>query len=461
MTKAAGAAEAAQKQLISAFVKSRRIRGMDFHVNQFGAVGDGISKDTQAIQNAIDACSEAGGGRVVLSRGTFLTGTLFIKSNVELHIDISASLLGSSDIEDYAANVHKQLYRNETHMDRCLIFSCDAENISFSGGGILHGQGEKFPRALADGTPAQRPMLLRYLNCRNIRLQGLKLRNPASWTNAFINCRDIWVDGIDILSRANLNGDGLDFDSCQNVFVSNCKLDCSDDCICLQNSSQGSKCKNILVTNTILCSKWAGMRIGLLSCGDIENVTVTNCIFRDIECSGLKIQAAEGGSLSNMVFSNLIMENVQRPMFLTLNYFRERVDAPEEVPQTGSMKNMRFENIIAAGRPASKNYLRSCMIIDGMPDNPIENITLSGIHYTAVGGGRMEDALRKDIPHHYGKRAECFNYEGSLPAYGLYARHVNGLKLTNLQIDTMNPDERQCTYLEDHTGSQNSDGRCL
>ncbi|MHB1154832.1 MAG: glycoside hydrolase family 28 protein [Eubacteriales bacterium] len=421
---------------------------MDFHVKHFGAAGDGETKDTQAIQHAIDACSEAGGGRVILSEGTFLTGTLFMKSNVEMHIDITAILLGSTEYTDYAANVYRQMYRNESHMDGCLIFSCNADHIAFTGRGTINGQGEKFPQSLADGSAAPRPMLLRYVNCSDIRLKDLKLENPASWTTAFIGCSDIRADGINIRSRANWNGDGLDFDSCQDVFVSNCRLDCSDDCICLQNSVPGSRCRNVMVTNTLMCSKWAGMRIGLLSCGDIENVTVSNCIFRDIECSGLKIQSAEGGVLQNMVFSNLVMENVQRPLFLTLNYFRERVDFAEEVPRTGKLRNLHFQNIRAAGRPGSPDYLTSCMIIDGLPGYPIENITMSGVYYTAAGGGCQEDALR-DIPHHNGRRAESFNYEGALPAYGLYARHVKGLLLTELKIDVMNPDGRQCVYLDD------------
>jgi polygalacturonase len=416
---------------------------MDYDVYQFGAIGDGKTKDTNAIQKTIDICSQQGGGRVILLKGVFLTGTLFMKSDVELHIDVNAILLGSSDIFDYSANTHKQLYRNESNLDRCLIFSCNADNIAFTGRGMIYGQGEKFT------TSGPRPFMLRYLNCRNIRLSGLKLHNPAAWTNAFICCNDIWVDGIDILSRCNLNGDGLDFDCCQNVFVSNCKLDCSDDCICLQNSETDKKCKNIVVTNTIMCSQWAGMRIGLLSCGDIENVTVSNCIFRDIHCSGLKIQSAEGSILQNMVFSNLIMENVQRPLFITLNHYRERVDMPEEISQTSRLQNMTFDNIRATGKPDDEKSLRSCMIIDGLPGYRIENISLSNISYVAVGGGSSDDAARTDIPHHYEKRAECYNYNGSLPAYGLYARHIKGLKLQNVQIDTKKPDKRPMIYFDD------------
>lgn len=421
---------------------------MDYNVREFGAVGDGITKDTEAIQKAIDVCSQKG-GRVVLSEGTFLTGTLFMKSNVDLHLEVNAALVGSSDISDYSLNTYKQLYRDESYMDRCLIFSYNAENISFTGRGSIRGQGDLFKESSENGEKAQRPMLLRYLNCRNIRLYGLKLYDPASWTNAFICCSEIWVDGIHIHSRANLNGDGLDFDCCQKVMISNCILDCSDDCICLQNSVEGKKCSDIVISNILMYSRWAGIRIGPLSCGDIENVTVTNCIFKDIECSAIKIQSAEGGSFKNMIFSNLVMENVQRPLFLTLNQFRFNVDMVDKALKSGELKNIAFNNIQAIGRPDSPLYLRGCMIIDGLPGYRLENISLSNIRYKAVGGGGKEDAERTGIPHHDGKRAECCNYNGSLPAYGLYARHVKGLRLDNIYIDKMEADERIMVYKED------------
>lgn len=134
-----------------------------------------------------------------------------------------------------------------------------------------------------------------------------------------------------IHSRANHNGDGLDFDGCQNVRVSNCAFDTSDDSICLQASRQDRPCRDVVITNCSFCSKWAGIRIGLLSRGNIENVTVSNCIFKDIQDSGLKIQVCEGGIMQNMTFSNLVMTNVPRPIFMTFCQQRACCDAPEEM----------------------------------------------------------------------------------------------------------------------------------
>jgi polygalacturonase len=421
---------------------------MDYNVYHYGAIGDGKAKDTKAIQKAIEVCSENGGGRVILAEGIFLTGTLYMRSRVELHIDIDATLLGSAEYNDYGTDTFKQLYRNEAHMDRCLIYCKDADHIAFTGRGTINGQGELFVPETAGGEATGRPMLIRYLNCTDIRLKDLRLRNPASWTNAFLYCNDIWVNGIDIVSRANHNGDGLDFDGCENVFVSDCKLDCSDDCICLQASRTDKPCKNIVITNSLMTSYWAGIRIGLLSCGNIENVTVTNCIFRDIHCSGLKLQSAEGGILRNMIFSSLIMENVQRPIFATLNHFRENMEEAGPVPETGRLENIQFNQITATGKPDDPKFLRSCIILDGLPEQPLQRISITNLQYTAVGGATIASMRVAEIPRHIGRRAECFNYDGALPAYGIYARNVNGLQLHNVNILTLQPDERPMLVTE-------------
>jgi len=417
---------------------------MDYNVIDFGALGNGNTLDTAAIQKAIDCCSNNGGGNVVFKKGIYLIGTIFLKSNVTIYLEHNSVILGTSDTEYYPSVNCKQMYRNETHMDACLIYADNCENISICGEGTIDGQGNKFSNEF-------RPMLCRYFNCKNIRLSSIKMRRPASWTNAFIGCRDIRVDSIDIISRANANGDGVDFDGCQNVFVSNCSFDCSDDCICLQNSFTDRKCKNIVVTNNIMMSKWAGMRIGLLSCGDIENVTVSNCVFRNIDCSGLKIQSAEGATLQNMTFTNLIMENVLRPIFITLNYFRERTDTSLEINTRSYLRNMSFSNIIANNVDedhfAGDYENPQCITIDSVKDNAIENITLSDIQYTVVGKEKFTKREDNSIPYHTNKRAEGKNYNGDLPAYGLFARNVKNMSLNNVRFSTVKPDARVDKYI--------------
>ena len=133
-------------------------------------------------------------------------------------------------------------------------------------------------------------MLIRFLNCTGIHLSDLTLTNPASWTTAFLYCDDITVTGLTINSQVNWNNDGLDFDGCTNVRVSNCILYCTDDCICLQASDPEKPCRDVVISNCFMTSHWDGIRIGLLSRGDISSVTVTNCLFRNMGAEGIKIQ---------------------------------------------------------------------------------------------------------------------------------------------------------------------------
>lgn len=415
---------------------------MNYNVNHFGALGDNTTDNTLFIQKAIDKCSETGGGKVIISNGTYLSSTLYFRNNVILYIDNNATLKCIADTEKLSTDTHYQMYKKESHMDRCFIYGENVSNIGIVGYGCIHGQGDKFPSN-------NRPMLCRYLNCNNIRINNISFKDPASWTNAFIGCTDIVVDGVNIKSRANNNGDGLDFDGCKNIFVSNCNFDCSDDCICLQNSFFNRVCENAVIQNCIFVSQWAGIRIGLLSCGDIKDVVVNNCIFKDINCSGLKIQSAEGAVISDMIFSNLIMSNIQRPIFITLNYYRERVNSDDLISTPSVVKNLKFNNIIAKSK--EHNYGSkdnpSCMIIDSVDGFYIENIQLNNIEFH----NEIKDkalSIIKNPPHHINKRAEASNYKADLPAFGLYARNVKNLTLDNFQCYNSVIDDKQALFFE-------------
>jgi polygalacturonase len=337
------------------------------------------------------------------------------------------------------------MYKNEPHMDRCLIFAKEAHSFSFEGTGTIDGNGH------GKNFRAQRPMLMRFLNCRHVHLTDLNIINPAAWTSAWLYCDDITVTGIRIHSRVNGNGDGLDFDGCTGVKVNNCSFDTSDDSICLQTSHTEKPCSDITISNCIFVSRWAGIRIGLLSRGNICSVTVTNCIFKNIGDSGLKIQMNEGAELKNMVFTNLIMENVPRPVFMTFCQQRACVDAPEEPAPMKYMGNFIFQNIIVDN---SKGDKHSGFVLTGLPDKRIENITIRDVYMTVAGGGTQEDADRSAIPELdiktlRGWWPEYGLFAGALPAYGLYARHIKGLKTDNFNVRAVNADKRPVRKLDD------------
>ncbi|RME73134.1 MAG: glycoside hydrolase family 28 protein, partial [Verrucomicrobia bacterium] len=315
-------------------------------IRDFGAIPDGTTVNTAAIQAAIDACSEQRAAGVLIAGGAYVTGTLVLKDYVTLHVAAGAELLGSTDIADYPSGMGRNMYKNEPHMDRCLIFARGARHIGITGSGVIDGRGhrENFPNR--DDPGRNRPMMIRFIDCHGIRMRDVTLRNPAAWTSAWLYCSDVVVDGVTIVSRANHNGDGLDFDGCRDVRVSNCSFDTSDDSICLQNSRPGSVCEDVVINNCTFSSKWAGIRIGLLSRGDFNRGTVTNCVFHDIDDSGLKIQMCEGGEMRRMLFANLIMQNVPRPVFMTFGQQRAAADAPPGLAPMKAMGDMVFRNIM-------------------------------------------------------------------------------------------------------------------
>lgn len=423
--------------------------GSIYNVKDFGAVGDGKVKDTKAIQAAIDKCSE-NGGIVYFPNGKYLTGTIYMRSKVTLKLEVSATLLGSPDLADYAENTHYNRYDNEPFLDKCLIYSQDLEDIGFEGPGTIDGQGKNFYNESNPFVP--HPMLLRFLRCKNIRLTGFKIRMPAGWSTAFIECENVVADSLDILS-CHANGDGLDFDSCQNVMVSNCKFDTSDDSICLQNSVKGHPCRNIVVTNCVIKSKWAAVRIGCLSSGDLEDVTFSNCVFHDIQCSGFKIQSAEGGYIRNMVFQNIVMRNVPRPLFITYNYFHLGKDAPTNPPRTGGICNLRFENIKAVYSPDYKHDPAAGVVLMGIPGHYIKNIDLSGIELISAGGWCDDVPDPDSVPELVDKRPEFFVFK-KIPAYGIYARHVKGLRVRDVRLSYDTTDNRPPIVLDDVHNSE-------
>jgi polygalacturonase len=280
-------------------------------------------------------------------------------------------------------------------------------------------------------------------------MRDIHLINPAAWTSAWLYCNNITIDGITIISRSNFNGDGLDFDGCQNVRVSNSNFDNSDDCICLQASLPNKPCKNVTITNCNFTTKWGGIRIGLLSRGDIGYVTVSNCTFKDIQDSGLKIQQNEGGEMSHMTFSNLVMENVPRPVFMTFCQQTASVDTPEgELEPLARMHHMKFDNIIVDN---SKGDRHSAFFLTGIPNHEIENISITNVDFIVSGGVSKEDAKQKEVLEYTNenmKRWPEFYVVKSLPAYGIYARHIKGLNLENISISTNTEDKRMPIILD-------------
>jgi len=382
--------------------------------------------------------------------GTIQFQTNGVEFDTELLVGGQAA---STNIADYATDTDRTMY-NEPYMNRCLIFARDAKNISIEGGGAIDGRGKSFPNR--GDRERNRPKMIRFIHCSGIRVRGITLQWPASWTSEWRYCSDLAFDHVAISSRGISNGDGLDFDGCTGVRVTDSRFDCGDDCLCLQTSATNFPCQDVFIANSSFSGRWAGIRIGLLSRGNIENVVMTNCVFNDHNDSGLKIQMNEGAEMKNFLFTHLAMTNVPRPLFLTFCQKNAWYAAPPgELPPMKSVRDLRFAGITVDDERGSKN---SGFVIVGMPGHPVENLSFKNIRAVFPGGGTEADAtnvVAELTPENLGNRwPEIGSLRATLPACGLFAHHVKGISLENVELKTKNPDARPAIVLEDASGVQ-------
>lgn len=429
-----------------------------YNVRDYGAKGDGQAMDTAAIQSAIDACAAAKGGRVLFPAGEYVTGTIRLKSNVTLHLAPTATILGSTDPVDYATDIARCGFVNETAIDKCLIYAEGAENIGITGTGTIDGRGWAFPVKRPDGSLGDRPMISRCFDCRHIVFEGITMKNAGAWCSHFRECEFVRCTGVKILSRESQNNDGFDFMSTSKVVVSDCIILCQDDAICFQNMHDEKPVQDVVITNCIFSTRWAAIRSGGAHRAGIRNVTVSNCVIYDTYGCGIKLQVSGNGSMENMTFSNIVMRNVSCPISLRFGNAHYNNETRDERHPWGSMRNMMFSNIWAsvtdeASLKAAVPDLypgeeRECISICGIPEHPIEGITISDLHVIHPGGGTKEDAANMDSDEVADVYPEYFMW-GVLPAYGLYARHVNKLTLDNVRFELLSQDYRPALVCDD------------
>ena len=293
--------------------------------------------------------------------------------------------------------------------------------------------------------------MIRFINCSHVRARDITLQWPASWTSEWRYCSDVAFDHVTIHSRGISNGDGLDFDGCTNVRVTDSQFDCGDDCLCLQTSMTNQPCKNVFISGCSFSGRWAGIRIGLLSRGNFEDVVMTNCAFNNHNDSGLKIQVNEGGEMRHMLFTHLAMTNVPRPLFLTFCQKNAWYAAPpDELPPMKSVRDLRFEDFTVDDERGSKNF---GFVIIGMPGHPVENLSFKNIRAIFPGGGTAQDAtniVEELTPENLGNHwPEMGSLRRAAPAYGLFARHVKGIALENVRFEANNPETRSAIVFED------------
>jgi len=285
-----------------------------------------------------------------------------------------------------------------------------------------------------------RPYIIRFIQCRNVTVKDVTIRNSPMWVQHYLACDDVHISGITVRSVVNANNDGINIDSCHRVIISDCNIRSGDDAIVLKSTS-ARPCRNVAVSNCVLSSRCNALKMGTESNGGFENIVITGCSIYDTRLAGVALEIVDGGVMDRVVVSNITMNKIGAPIFLRLGNRARPFKKDMTKPGIGIMRNIMISNIEATGANAT-----GCAI-SGLPEAKIENVTLSNLRLSFAGGGTKEDAGRAvpEKPEAYPE----YSMFGRLPAYGLYFRHVKGLKLLNVQLQLAKSDQRHGLILKD------------
>ncbi|MEO7587248.1 MAG: glycosyl hydrolase family 28 protein [Arachnia sp.] len=332
---------------------------MVFDIRDHGAVGDGATNDAPAIQSAIDACHDAGGGRVLVPAGaTWLTGSLELRSHVELHVERGAVLAGSGDPDHYTTRLEvgalsQGVVDPANALALALITARDASDVAITGGGRVDGAGRHFiteEAATIHRCPNQRPFTVFLIGCSRVHVRDVRFTDAALWCLRLSGCEDVVIHAITIDSDLKYpNADGIDLDRCRRVRISDCEISCGDDAISLKTCEEFPDLgitSDVTITNCTLQSTSSAVVVGVDAVADIRNVVVSNCVVRSSH-RGLAVNLGQEGNFENILFSDCIVETRHfdrpwwghgEPIYVNVGAWHERV---------GRARNIRFRNILA------------------------------------------------------------------------------------------------------------------
>lgn len=379
-----------------------------FDIRKYGAKRDGRTPATQAIARTIAACAQAGGGRVLVPKGIWLTGAIHLKSNVELHLAEGAVLRFSTRPEDYLPVVFTRWAGFECYNYSPLIYARDCTNIAITGQGQLDGQGEAWWHWVAEqdrmakvlleagrtgqpvaervfGTPAQplRPQFIAPISCTNVFLEGISLNSGPFWTLQPIYSENVIIRGVTI-SNYGPNNDGLGVDSCRNVLIEHCEFNTGDDSVVIKSGLNedgwrvGRPTENVVVRHCLMKQGHGLLSIGSEMSGNVRNVYAHHCRSRGNN-RGLMFKSARGrgGVVENVWVEDMIWENVQSTaIYFTTFYTAWAVTARGKAPV---FRNLNLRNIRCDGADAAARLI-------GLEEQPITGVTLEGLRIESRTG---------------------------------------------------------------------------
>ncbi|WP_340025675.1 glycoside hydrolase family 28 protein [Paenibacillus sp. FSL K6-1096] len=361
-----------------------------YNIADYGAQRDSGVPATQAIADAIAAADRAGGGTVYVPAGTFLTGAVRLRSNIELHLSPGAVLSFSTDPADYPPVESRwEGVKREVHTP--CIYGAGLTNVSVTGSGTLDGNGAPWwekHRHRREELVYPRPRLIGFDDCSRVTLRDLTLLNSPSWTVNPVNCSNVMIDNLSILNPADSpNTDGINPESCRDVRISNCHIDVGDDCIAIKAGTEDTReripCENITITNCVMVHGHGAVVLGSEMSGDIRNVTISNCVFKQTDRGiRMKSRRGRGGIIEDIRVSNIVMEDVICPFTLNLYYFcgprgkekyvwdKNPYPVTAETPQ---FRRIHYANITARNVHAAAGFLY------GLAEQAVSEITFTNI----------------------------------------------------------------------------------
>ena len=384
--------------------------------------------------------------------GHYKTGTIVLRSKVNLHLEKGAILFGSTDINDYTPQrtTYVSLRTNTPTVQ--LIWADDVEDVTIDGEGIIDGRGKAFPKLSWNDEGITRPHLLRFVQSRDIQLKGITLRNSGCWMQHWLACDRVKIDGITVINRNNYNNDALDLDGCHEVTVSNMICDSDDDGITMKSTSP-RLCENIAITNCVVSSHCNAVKLGTETNGGFRNITIQNiCVKPSYDqssqffgheskrgTSALSLEIVDGGVMENVNVSDFTVEGTESPIFIRLaNRARSYCDSVK-INHIGRISGIRISRFLV------NNAGPTGCSITGIEGHPVENIFLNNIFIRQQGGQPATAAPADEKLKEYPEATMW----GILPAKGFWVNHARNVHFDNVCVEATAPDQRPLFFKQD------------
>lgn len=439
----------------------------DYNVVEYGAKSDTTVLSTKALQQAIDDCANAGGGRVVIPTGQYKTGSIVLKSNVHLYLEHGATLYGSTDLKDYRPMKSDYVSLRTQTSTIQLIYADRVNNVVIDGYGTIDGRGRSFKKLSWNDEGITRPHLIRFIQSNDITIKDVTLKNSGCWMQHYLACDRVRIEDIKVFNRNNYNNDALDIDGCHDVIVKGIMADSDDDGITLKSTSP-RLCENIRISDCVVSSHCNAVKLGTETNGGFRHISISGIVVKPSSdqkekffgqwkgSSALSLEIVDGGVLENVSVSDFTVEGTESPVFIRLGnrgrgyQLREAGGTlsgkgnddtiTELVPvnHVGSIDGIRLANFqIRNAGPVGCS-------ITGLPGYPVRNVWLSNISIHHQGGVEASDlpAISDAIADEKEKAYPEATMWGNLPAKGFYLRHTRNVHFDNVTVLTDAPDAR-------------------